>query len=539
MLVDNWKIGTRLSAVFGVIISGIVVIMLVTMVSLAKVEDQSLSIKNETFPSALLADELAYDVVQVQQFLTDVSATHDPGGYKDADDAAKDFLAGTAKFEALFRKADDTKSLQLIGEIKGEFLQYDEMGKQMANAYVTQGIEAGNKIMEEFDKKSKNLNDKVGSFRETEIKQANSLNGAMVATMNMLRLVLVITGLLILAFALLTAWYITRGITKPLKRTVEMVTRIASGDLSADIVVESRDETGQLQEAMQLMAQNLRGIISQTVQISSGIASSSTQLRAAAEQIAAGAEQAAGQTDTVATASEEMQATSADIARNCALAAEACKQTTESATAGTQVAGQSVKGMDAIVERVRRSSASITSLGTRSEQIGAIIAVIEDIADQTNLLALNAAIEAARAGEQGRGFAVVADEVRALAERTTKATREIGEMIKGIQGETRTAVKEMEEGVHEVETGAELSQMSGRSLESILERINDVTLQINQIATAAEQQTATTGEVANNISQMTGIANQSFLGAQDTAAAARQLAAQAQQLQSLMSQFQV
>ena len=409
----------------------------------------------------------------------------------------------------------------------------------MANAYVTQGIEAGNKIMEEFDKKSKNLNDKVGSFRETEIKQANSLNGAMVATMNMLRLVLVITGLLILAFALLTAWYITRGITKPLKRTVEMVTRIASGDLSADIVVESRDETGQLQEAMQLMAQNLRGIISQTVQISSGIASSSTQLRAAAEQIAAGAEQAAGQTDTVATASEEMQATSADIARNCALAAEACKQTTESATAGTQVAGQSVKGMDAIVERVRRSSASITSLGTRSEQIGAIIAVIEDIADQTNLLALNAAIEAARAGEQGRGFAVVADEVRALAERTTKATREIGEMIKGIQGETRTAVKEMEEGVHEVETGAELSQMSGRSLESILERINDVTLQINQIATAAEQQTATTGEVANNISQMTGIANQSFLGAQDTAAAARQLAAQAQQLQSLMSQFQV
>jgi methyl-accepting chemotaxis protein len=539
MIGDNWKIGTRLGAVFGVIISGIVVIMLVTMVSLARIETQCVSIKNESFPSALLADQLAFDVVQVQQFLTDVSATHDPGGYKDADDAAKDFLAGTAKFEAQFRKVNDAKSLQLIEGIKGDFLRYDEMGKQMANAYVTQGIEAGNKIMEEFDKSSKTLNDKVRSFRETEIKQASSLNGTIVTTMGKLRLILMITGLLILAFTLITTWYITRGITKPLKKTVEMVTSIASGDLTADIAVESGDETGQLQEAMRLMAQNLRDIISQTAQISSGIASASAQLYSTSEQIAGGADRVTGQTNTVATASEEMQATSADIARNCALAAEACRQTTESATDGARVADQNVRGMDAIVERVRRSSASITSLGARSEQIGEIIAVIEDIADQTNLLALNAAIEAARAGEQGRGFAVVADEVRALAERTTKATREIGEMIKGIQGETRTAVKEMEEGVHEVETGAELSQKSGRSLEEILERINDVTLQINQIATAAEEQTATTMEVASNIHDMTGIVNQSSQGAQETAAAAQQLATQAQQLHILVGQFRV
>jgi methyl-accepting chemotaxis protein len=195
--------------------------------------------------------------------------------------------------------------------------------------------------------------------------------------------------------------------------------------------------------------------------------------------------------------------------------------------------------MNVIAERVRQTSKTVEALGNRSDQIGQIVGTIEDIADQTNLLALNAAIEAARAGEQGRGFAVVADEVRALAERTTRATREIGEMIKAIQSETRAAVKAMEDGVHEVEKGAVSSQKSGQALQEILERINEVTMQVNQIATAAEQQTATTGEVTSNIQQITEVVHQTARDADETAGAAAQLSQQANDLQNLVSRFRL
>jgi methyl-accepting chemotaxis protein len=206
---------------------------------------------------------------------------------------------------------------------------------------------------------------------------------------------------------------------------------------------------------------------------------------------------------------------------------------------GADVVRQNIAGMERIAERVKDASRTVEDLGARSEQIGQIIGTIEDIADQTNLLALNAAIEAARAGEQGRGFAVVADEVRALAERTTKATREIGDMIKAIQKETRGAVTAIEEGVTEVEKGTDFSVRSGQALEQILNQIIDVTMQVNQIATAAEEQTATTGEISSNIQQITSIVRQTAHGATQTAAASSELSKEADELQHIVSRFKL
>jgi methyl-accepting chemotaxis protein len=195
--------------------------------------------------------------------------------------------------------------------------------------------------------------------------------------------------------------------------------------------------------------------------------------------------------------------------------------------------------MGQIAEKVKETARTVESLGARSDQIGAIIGTIEDIADQTNLLALNAAIEAARAGEQGRGFAVVADEVRALAERTTRATKEIGEMIKAIQKETRGAVHAMEQGVLQVESGTREAERSGAALIDILDQVNAVAMQVNQIATAAEEQTATTGEISTNMQQITEVVQQTSHGAHESAVAAAQLSGNAEELQRLVRQFKL
>nr|WP_305733469.1 methyl-accepting chemotaxis protein [Trichlorobacter ammonificans] len=332
---------------------------------------------------------------------------------------------------------------------------------------------------------------------------------------------------------------VTRRLLRCIGTDPEQLAEIADRVAHGDLTVRFEQGKGGVYDAMRSMVDNLRQIMDKVNQSAHAVSTSSVQLNANAAQMSTSSQEVVCQAATVATASEEMAATSSDIASNCHQAAESSRHASATAQSGAAIVRSTVDGMNRIADKVRSSAGVVEQLGTRSDQIGAIVATIEDIADQTNLLALNAAIEAARAGEQGRGFAVVADEVRALAERTTKATHEIGQMIKSIQSETRQAVRAMEEGVDEVEVGTAEAAKSGRALEEILERINDVTLQINQIATAAEEQTATTREISNNIQQISDVVEKGARSSQEISQASSVLSRLSVDLQELVRRFRL
>jgi len=354
-----------------------------------------------------------------------------------------------------------------------------------------------------------------------------------------LRLPVYAAALLFSCLILILAYTVGSGIRRAFKEIVERLVEMSSGDtdLTQRLEVTREDESGEMIKSFNLFLDNLQKIISMVMQNATQVAHAAVDMKIRSHEMAQGSERVAMDALTVATASEEMSATSNDIASSCVRAVESSQQTSGLAQDGSGVVNNTIAVMDRIAEQVRASAATVGLLGEKSNQIGTIVGTIQDIADQTNLLALNAAIEAARAGEQGRGFAVVADEVRALAERTTKATREISDMIKSIQSETNGAVEAMNQGVKEVHDGTSEAAKSGAALQQILSQVDEVTQQINQIATAAEEQTATTGEISSNISRITDSAKTSSIYAQDTAKAAEDLNQLAEALISAVDRF--
>jgi len=446
------------------------------------------------------------------------------------------------KEQAIYEKLmDKDEEKKLFGEFKAAWTDY-LAAYPAIKELALQGGSDEDKAKLILGASSKTFNQVLGALdalEKTNIEQTQKESNGALAIAKSARvwiLVLLVVCVLIgVTFVIL----FSRAMSAPLKRLSADAEQVAAGDLGVEVQVSSDDEIGQLAQSFEKMVNNLREMIGTLADSSAQVSESSSEMQTNAVQMADGAERVAIQAITVATASEEMSATSGDIAQNCQMAAEGAERANQAAEHGTEVVAKSISVMHRIAERVQSSAKTVEALGRRSDEIGAIVGTIEDIADQTNLLALNAAIEAARAGEQGRGFAVVADEVRALAERTTKATREIGLMIKAIQSETKTAVSAMEEGVNEVEQGTEEATRSGEALRNIQEEINSLHMQVQQIATAAEEQTATTSEISNNIHTITDVAQNTVEGARKTSDAAQHLSRLSAELERLVGQFKL
>ena len=306
--------------------------------------------------------------------------------------------------------------------------------------------------------------------------------------------------------SIMAAFFIVYAIVRtlaPLRELARQAGMIAGGDLTVDIVQESKDEVGQLALAFRVMVENLRKALGKTIEASGAVASASSEISSSTEEMAAGMEEQTNQAGEVSRAVEEMTRTIVENSKDAVHTAETAKQAKVAAEQGGKVVEETVAEMNRIANVVNQSAETVKALGKSSDQIGEIIGVIDDIADQTNLLALNAAIEAARAGEQGRGFAVVADEVRKLAERTTKATKEIASMIKTIQNDTMGAVTSMNEGTKQVNEGIKLAERAGLSLKEIVDVSQKVTDKIARIATASEQQASKSEMITENFKSIT------------------------------------
>lgn len=467
---------------------------------------------------------------------------------REMDKTAKDWAGKKAEVlknvELVIKAADTPEEKRMAEEVKTAVQDIATLfeGKMLPALASSDGItpeirDLDSRIDTQVNKIESGM-DKVVVSLQKEMKASDEEFDADVKRAIFQGLIIGLIGILLQAG--LATWLL-RTIMKPVDALRIMLMDISQGegDLTKRLDDTTKDELAEISKYFNLFIEKLRGIIINISETSNQVASASTQLQATAEHIATGAEEVAAQASTVATAGEEMSATSGDIAQNCQMAAEGAQRASQAASDGADIVDRTVTVMGQIAAKVQESAKTVESLGERSDQIGAIIGTIEDIADQTNLLALNAAIEAARAGEQGRGFAVVADEVRALAERTTRATKEIGEMIKAIQRETKGAVTAMEQGVQQVESGTIEAAKSGQALQDILAQVNDVAMQVNQIATAAEEQTATTSEISSNMMQITEVVQQTSQGAHESATAAAQLSGNAVELQRLVHQFKL
>jgi methyl-accepting chemotaxis protein len=350
-----------------------------------------------------------------------------------------------------------------------------------------------------------------------------------------------VVGLLVIATALtlLFAWLLTRSITVPISQALEAAEEVAEGNLTRPIKVDGNDEAGRLLAAMAKMQDKLRDTLQRIAGSATQLASAAEELNAVTDESARGLTQQNNEIEQAATAVNEMTSAVEEVARNAVSTSEASRNATTSAGDGRDLVQETVSAIERMSGDVQATATLIGELANESRDIGKVLDVIRGLADQTNLLALNAAIEAARAGEAGRGFAVVADEVRALAHRTQQSTSEIERMIGSIQAGTEHAVDSMRNSTERAESTLNIAKGAGMSLDTINTAIVEINERNLVIASAAEEQAQVAREVDRNLVNIRDLSVQSATGASQTSAASSELSRLAVDLNGMVGRFRL
>ncbi|UVM04236.1 methyl-accepting chemotaxis protein [Pseudomonas laurylsulfatiphila] len=348
-------------------------------------------------------------------------------------------------------------------------------------------------------------------------------------------------GLVIAGIGLLVIWLVGHGIARPLKQMVAMLDDIAQGegDLTRRLTSDRADELGSIAKGFNTFLAKLQAMITQVVTSVQSVSDSSEHTADIAIRTNTGVHKQMAEIDQVATAVQEMTATAQDVARNATQAAQAASHADQAASQGMQIVRDTSNSIGALAVEIGRAVGVVQTLAKDSENINAILTAIRGIAEQTNLLALNAAIEAARAGEQGRGFAVVADEVRNLAQKTQKATEEIQAMIQQLQQGTRDVVRVMEDSQNRTDESVLHASKAAEALETITQAVSVINDMNTQIASAAEEQSAVADDINRNVINIGQVANEVAGGADESSAASADLTKLAEQQRRLINQFRV
>jgi methyl-accepting chemotaxis protein len=432
--------------------------------------------------------------------------------------------AGKARLDAM------EKQRQSYMDGLAQVMELAETGK------VVQGEAAVHQMLEpRFAALSKSVEELVAANTDRV-----ELSGAeQVAAIARARWAMLALGVLATVVGALFAWWIVRSLTRPLAAAVSVAQRISEGSLDSSIEAQSKDEVGLLLQALAKMQEELRSMIGDVAQSASEVSDSASVLAAGAGDSISRAQSRTEATSSTAAAIEEMTVSIGQVAEHAQEAAAIADKSSALAREGEAIVRAASSEMNSIAQSVKHGSQLVETLNRRSAEISTIVRVIKDIADQTNLLALNAAIEAARAGEQGRGFAVVADEVRKLAERTGSATSEIGSMIEAIQRETSSVVETMQAGGDKVVQGVKLADEAAAALEKINAQTMEAVQSVNAIASATREQQAASSDIARNVERIAQMTEESGAAAHHNADSATTLERLASGLQGRVARFKL
>ena len=506
MLMANLKIGTRLGLAFGAVVMIFIAVLLVVGKSFSDLTRDITQISKETLPFILVVDEMNLSRSEVQQFLTDVSATHDRAAYKPAEDSAKLFLSGAEKFKEMYRRENDMSSLRQMEEIEVAFNSFYASGKVMAEAYITQGREAGNLLMigtdtiSGFDQDSEAVAISLNIFREQQINEAKTITTDVVSAAKSTMDIMIWSSLVAALLAVVLAWWIIQVLLRLLggepAYAAEVVSRIANGDLTVNVQTKANDNSSMLY-SIKNMVNKLSQVISEVRANAMAMSSASEEVSATAQSMNQGASEQAASVEETSASIEEMTASITQNTENAKVTNDMALQAASHATESGDAVEQTVAAMAEIAKK---------------------IGIIDDIAYQTNLLALNAAIEAARAGEHGKGFAVVASEVRKLAERSQVAAEEISE---------------------KASSSVAVAEKAGKLLTEMVPVIQNTSSLVQEIAAASEEQSASVGQVNNAMEELNKITQASASASEELAATSEEMSGQSQNLQEMMVFFKV